>query len=145
MRFVGLDLGTSFIKGAVLDLDALAIQHPARVPFPEPIRGLDPAFCEFDPVKMMAVTARALPNGVVAVIPRPSNSPPRPRARGTPNGPSGVRSSAFRRRTHPKALAPSPDCVKAELSLRWRTPLHLPANTIMLTAELWPVSHAWKS
>lgn len=59
MRFIGIDLGTSFLKGAVLDLDALAIWHVERVPFPEPIRGLDPAFREFDPAEIVAAT-RAL-------------------------------------------------------------------------------------
>jgi sugar (pentulose or hexulose) kinase len=59
MRFIGIDLGTSFIKGAVLDLDALTIQHVERLPFPEPIRGLDPTFREFDPSEIVTVT-RAL-------------------------------------------------------------------------------------
>ena len=59
MSFLGIDLGTSFIKGAVLDLDALAIRHSERLPFPDPIRGLDPAFREFDPAEIVAVT-RAL-------------------------------------------------------------------------------------
>jgi sugar (pentulose or hexulose) kinase len=59
MRFIGIDLGTSFIKGAVLNLDALDIRHIERLPFPEPLRGLDPAFREFDPLEIVAVT-RAL-------------------------------------------------------------------------------------
>lgn len=59
MRFVGIDLGSSFIKGAVLDLDTLAIGHVERLPFPEPISGLNPAFREFDPGQIVAVT-RAL-------------------------------------------------------------------------------------
>ena len=40
MRYLGIDLGSSYIKGAVLDLDALAIRHIERLPFPEPIPGL---------------------------------------------------------------------------------------------------------
>ena len=59
-KFIGLDLGTSFIKGAVLDLDALAIRHIERLPFPEPIRGLDPAFREFDPAEIVAITRSLL-------------------------------------------------------------------------------------
>jgi sugar (pentulose or hexulose) kinase len=59
VTFIGIDLGTSFIKGAVLDLDALAIRHIERLPFPEPISGLDPAFREFSPAEIVAVT-RAL-------------------------------------------------------------------------------------
>lgn len=59
MQYVGIDLGSSFLKGAVLDLDSLAIRHTERVPFPEPIAGLPPAFREFDPGEVVAVT-RAL-------------------------------------------------------------------------------------
>jgi sugar (pentulose or hexulose) kinase len=59
-RFIGIDLGSSFIKGAVLDLDALAIRHIERLPFPEPIRGLDPAFREFNPAEIVAVTRSLL-------------------------------------------------------------------------------------
>ena len=58
-RLIGLDLGSSFIKGAVLDLDALAIRHVERVPFPGPIGGLDPGFREFDPTRVVDAT-RAL-------------------------------------------------------------------------------------
>jgi sugar (pentulose or hexulose) kinase len=59
MRYLGVDLGTSFLKGAVLDLDALTLQHIERRPFPDPIRGLHPSFREFDPAQIVA-TARAL-------------------------------------------------------------------------------------
>jgi sugar (pentulose or hexulose) kinase len=58
-KFIGIDLGTSFIKGAVLDLDALAIRDMERFPFPEPIRRLNPAFREFNPAEVVQVT-RAL-------------------------------------------------------------------------------------
>lgn len=60
MKFIGIDLGTSFIKGAVLDLDAMAIRHVERLPFPEPIRGLDPAFREFDPAEIVSFTRSLL-------------------------------------------------------------------------------------
>jgi sugar (pentulose or hexulose) kinase len=59
MRFIGIDLGSSFIKGAVLDLEALDIKHPERRPFPEPLPGLDPAFREFNPTEIVEAT-RAL-------------------------------------------------------------------------------------
>jgi len=59
VRYIGIDLGTSFIKGAALDLDALQIEGIERVPFPEPIPGLDPAFREFDPREVVAA-ARSL-------------------------------------------------------------------------------------
>ena len=59
MLYLGVDLGSSYIKGAVLDLDALTIQHVERLPFPEPITGL-PAGCrEFEPGAVVATT-RAL-------------------------------------------------------------------------------------
>jgi hypothetical protein len=32
MKFLGLDIGSSFIKGAVLDTDRLAIEHVTRAP-----------------------------------------------------------------------------------------------------------------
>ena len=49
MAFLGIDLGTSFIKAAVLDLDERRLQNARRIPFPEPIPGLGPLRCEFDP------------------------------------------------------------------------------------------------
>jgi sugar (pentulose or hexulose) kinase len=60
MRFIGIDLGSTFIKGAVLDLDGLVIRHIERLPFPAPIRGPDPAFREFDPAEIVAVTRSLL-------------------------------------------------------------------------------------
>ena len=59
MYYLGVDLGSSYLKGAVLDLDALAIRHIERVPLPASIAGLPAAFREFDPVKVVAAT-RAL-------------------------------------------------------------------------------------
>jgi sugar (pentulose or hexulose) kinase len=53
MAFIGIDIGTSFIKGAVLDLDGLHIQRVQRAPFPEPIPGLPPLVREFDPQQVM--------------------------------------------------------------------------------------------
>jgi len=58
-RLVALDLGSSFIKGAVLDLGAFAIRHVERVPFPDPIQGLAPGIREFDPLQIVSAT-RAL-------------------------------------------------------------------------------------
>jgi len=48
MSFIGIDLGTSFIKGAVLDLDSRQLQHVQRVPFPDPLVSEDSLRCEFD-------------------------------------------------------------------------------------------------
>lgn len=44
MRYLGIDIGSSYIKGAVLDLAAMSLQHTERVRFPSPIGGLHPAF-----------------------------------------------------------------------------------------------------
>ncbi len=68
MRFIGLDLGTSFIKGGVLDLDAYTVAHVQRVPFPAPIEGLPPLFCEIDPSAIVAAT-RELIERLVAQAP----------------------------------------------------------------------------
>lgn len=59
MKFIGIDLGTTFIKGAVLNLDNLAIHHVERLPFPEPITGLRASFREFEPAQIVTAT-RAL-------------------------------------------------------------------------------------
>jgi len=48
VSFIGIDLGTSFIKAAVLDLEDYRLEQVRRVPFPEPIAGLEPFKCEYD-------------------------------------------------------------------------------------------------
>ena len=50
---IGIDLGTSFIKGALLDPDGLRVSHIQRVPFPAPLPGLAPGRWEFDPLAIM--------------------------------------------------------------------------------------------
>jgi sugar (pentulose or hexulose) kinase len=66
MTFIAVDLGTSFIKGAVLDLDTLSINHIRRVPFPEPIPNLPQWFFEVDPRQIVSsfqsVVAGLLPH-----------------------------------------------------------------------------------
>lgn len=54
MRFIAIDLGTSFIKGALLDPETCEISHVQRIPFPDPIPGLDAQRCEFDPADVLA-------------------------------------------------------------------------------------------
>lgn len=49
MSLIGIDLGTSFIKAGVLDLDTLQVKQVQRVPFPEPLPGYPPLYREFDP------------------------------------------------------------------------------------------------
>jgi sugar (pentulose or hexulose) kinase len=53
LSFLGIDIGTSFIKGAVLDLDRARFRHVIRIPFPEPISGLDPLFSEYRPADIL--------------------------------------------------------------------------------------------
>jgi sugar (pentulose or hexulose) kinase len=52
MAFIGIDVGTSFIKGAILDTSLLRLRDVCRVPFPPPVSGLPPAFVEIDPFKI---------------------------------------------------------------------------------------------
>ena len=54
MPFLGLDLGTSFIKGAVLDLEARRLEHVRRVPFPAPLANANPLLCEVEPEAVLA-------------------------------------------------------------------------------------------
>ncbi len=56
MRYLAIDLGSSFIKGAVLDLDARSFAHVRRAPFPAPIAGLPPLHFEIDPRQIVAAT-----------------------------------------------------------------------------------------
>ena len=58
MSFLAIDLGTSFIKGAVLDLDALCIKYIHRFPFPDPVSGLPSLFYEVDPTEIVAAVRR---------------------------------------------------------------------------------------
>lgn len=59
MHFIAIDLGSSFIKGAVLDLDARTFTHVRRAPFPAPVAGLPSLRYEVDPRQVVAAT-RAL-------------------------------------------------------------------------------------
>lgn len=60
MQYLGIDIGSSFIKGAVLDLDGLSLRHTERVRFPRPIGGLEPVFREFDPLEIVAAVRTLL-------------------------------------------------------------------------------------
>jgi xylulokinase len=59
MSFLGIDLGTSFIKGAVLNLESRRLEHVRRAPFPPPMPNQNPLFCEVDPAAVLAAV-RAL-------------------------------------------------------------------------------------
>src|SRR4051812_35875495 len=59
MRYLAFDIGSTFLKGGVLDLDELTIRNVERLPFPEPLGGLDASFREYDPAAVLAAS-RAL-------------------------------------------------------------------------------------
>ncbi len=54
MLFLGLDLGTSFLKGAVLDLDKRTLVRVLRKPFPDPLLNSSPGRVEYDPETIVA-------------------------------------------------------------------------------------------
>jgi sugar (pentulose or hexulose) kinase len=60
VSLIGLDLGTTYIKAGVLDMDALTISHVQRVPFPAPLPGLPPLRREFDPQQVMTAVRSVL-------------------------------------------------------------------------------------
>lgn len=68
MTLLALDLGTTFIKGAVLDLDRLQLRHIRRLPFPKPLPNLPPLFYEVDPQTIVA-TVRTLLTELLADAP----------------------------------------------------------------------------
>jgi len=58
--FIALDIGTSFIKGAILDLDQRKLRGVQRQPFPTPIAGLPANFFEVDPEALVAAVEQLL-------------------------------------------------------------------------------------
>jgi sugar (pentulose or hexulose) kinase len=54
LSFLGIDLGTSFIKGAVLNLATRQLEHIRRIPFPDPVATGDPLRCEYDPPQILS-------------------------------------------------------------------------------------------
>jgi sugar (pentulose or hexulose) kinase len=53
-HFVGIDIGTSFIKAALIDLEGFRLCRTERAPFPEFERGKPPLHREVDPGKVVA-------------------------------------------------------------------------------------------
>lgn len=54
MSFIGIDIGSSFIKGAVLNTARLRLEHVRRIPFPGPVAGLEPGLFEVNPQSVLA-------------------------------------------------------------------------------------------
>jgi xylulokinase len=55
MRFLGLDIGASFVKGAILDVQYGRVLDVRHEPFPEFAVGLPTAHREIDPARVMSV------------------------------------------------------------------------------------------
>ena len=68
MRFLAIDLGSSFIKGAVLDLEARTFDHVRRTPFPGPLLNLPAGRFEIEPSQVVAAT-RALIEELLGLAP----------------------------------------------------------------------------
>ncbi|HKB06389.1 MAG TPA: FGGY family carbohydrate kinase [Gemmataceae bacterium] len=60
MRVLGLDLGTTSFKGAVLDLDERTMGPVRRVPTPEPVSALPPGHHELDAPAVLAAVRRLI-------------------------------------------------------------------------------------
>jgi len=54
MTLIGIDLGTSFLKGAILNTETLRPEYVLREPFPEPLPGLPAVFREYDVEPILA-------------------------------------------------------------------------------------------
>ncbi len=68
MRCIGIDLGSTYLKGAVLDTARCRLTHIRRSAFPSPIQGLGALRREYDPDQVVAA-ARELLKGLSAVAP----------------------------------------------------------------------------
>jgi sugar (pentulose or hexulose) kinase len=60
MRYIGIDLGTSFIKGAILNLETLSVGRVRHVVCPSSLSGLPPLHTEFDPESFVTATRRLI-------------------------------------------------------------------------------------
>jgi sugar (pentulose or hexulose) kinase len=68
MRYLGLDVGSSTIKGAVLDIASGTVSAIAREPFPPALGGLPSGYFEVQPPAIVAAVARVL-HALVAAAP----------------------------------------------------------------------------
>ncbi|MFN0052625.1 MAG: sedoheptulokinase [Planctomycetales bacterium] len=60
MRYIALDIGSSFVKGALLDLEQLEILEIRRAPFPDELAGLPEGHFEVDPARIVAEVQRLI-------------------------------------------------------------------------------------
>lgn len=74
MKYIGIDIGTSFIKGAVLNLETRQLEQIRRQPFPSPVAGLPTHHFEVDPqqlvrqVRMVAEDLQAAAGGCTGLL-----------------------------------------------------------------------------
>ncbi len=57
MLCLGLDVGSTTVKGAVLDLDRGEVRSILKEPFPAPLAGLPAGYCEISPAEIVAVVS----------------------------------------------------------------------------------------
>jgi len=60
MPFIGIDVGTSFIKGAVLDLETFRLDRVLRLPFPHRVPLENSLLSEFDPEDVLTAVRTLL-------------------------------------------------------------------------------------
>lgn len=60
MAFIAIDLGSSYFKGAILDLEERSIHGVKRLPHPDPIKGLPRGRVEYNPEVIVAEVRRLL-------------------------------------------------------------------------------------
>ncbi len=60
MQCLGLDIGSTSIKGAVLDLESGQVQSIVKEPFPDPLPGLPTGWFEIDPLEVAARSRRVI-------------------------------------------------------------------------------------
>jgi sugar (pentulose or hexulose) kinase len=53
MNFIAIDIGTSFFKGAVVDVEKMTLQHVTRSAAPEPISNSNPLYHELNPQEVV--------------------------------------------------------------------------------------------
>ncbi len=60
MSYLGIDIGTSFVKGAILDVPARRFSQIRRVPFPAPVAGTRGSHVEIDPTAVAYAVRRLI-------------------------------------------------------------------------------------
>ena len=68
VSLVAVDIGTSTVKAAVLDLETLSLRHVTGVPFPPPLAGRPRLFHEVDP-QVVVNSVKALIAGLLRLAP----------------------------------------------------------------------------